>query len=102
MSTQIIDGKLSLADQENTLNGMEQALSAKTVNYTGQPGGTQNQATLEDVPLADPLEPLYLQAVDVGGSTAALVAQYQQKGQSLAFQGTAYVSGTAKTVMGFR
>ena len=41
-------------------------------------------------------------AFGFGGSTAALIAQYQQKGQALAFQGTAYVSGTAKTVMGFR
>jgi len=102
MATEMFDGKEPLKEQENDINGVEQSLSAKTVKYEGQKGGTQNQATLEDVPFSDPLKPLYLAAVDVGASTAATISQFQTKGQTLAFQGTAYVAGASKTVMGFR
>jgi hypothetical protein len=102
MATEMFDGNKPLKEQENDLNGVEQSLSAKTVKYEGQKGGTQNQATLEDVPFSDPLKPLYLVAVDVGASTASAISQYKTKGQALAFQCTAYVAGASKTVMGFR
>jgi hypothetical protein len=46
--------------------------------------------------------PLYLASVEVGASSSDVIQQQNSAGRGMVFTGTAYVSGAAKTVMGFR
>jgi hypothetical protein len=103
--TELVDGKMTLAQQENHLNGLEQIGFSKVTKYvkqtTGAVAGTPlNVATLDDAPAG--LHLLYLQSVDVGASTAAVIAAQKTAGRDKIFDGTAYVSGAEKTVLGFR
>ena len=103
--TKPVDGKMTLAQQENHLNGLEQIGFSKVTKYvkqtTGAVAGTPlNVATLDDAPAG--LHLLYLQSVDVGASTAAVIAAQKTAGRDKIFDGTAYVSGAEKTVLGFR
>lgn len=104
MTKYIVDGSRALADQENDLNGVEQLTLRTTTAYakhTGAPAGTaKNQASMDDATAA--FHPLYLAFLDVGASTAAVIAQQLSAGRNLVFTGTAYVAGAEKTVMGFR
>ena len=99
------DGKRALADQENDLNGLEQFGFSKVTKYekqtTGAGAGTpMNEATLDDAPAGYPS--LYLDSVDVGASTTAVIAKHKAAKRALIFSDTAYVSGAEKTVLGFR
>ncbi len=107
MSTysELVDGKKDLAQQENTLNTHERFGQSKVTTYgkqtTGAVAGTPlNAASLDDT--APPLHPLYLDSVDVGASTAAVIAAQKAAGRDKVFDGAAYVSGAEKTVLGFR
>lgn len=93
------DGTLPLADQENNLNGLEMANFSQVTNYE-QAAGTDNLATMGDAPPGYPR--LYLASVEVGASTSQTIQQQDAAGRSLVFTGTANVSSSAKTVMGFR
>ena len=106
-TSETVDGGTALDIQENTLSGLEQALSAKVIRYSKtsdsqQSGAKQNTAVLEDVPIGEALGLLHLQAFDVNANTSAVVAQQTQAGRTLAFQGVAFVSGAEKLVLGFR
>jgi hypothetical protein len=103
--TEPVDGKMALAEQENHLNGLEQIGFSKVAKYAKQDAGAVagtplNEATLDDAPAG--LHLLYLDSVEVGASTAAVIAKHKTAGRDLVFSGTAYVSGTDKTVLGFR
>jgi hypothetical protein len=103
--TEPIDGKLALAEQENQLNGLEQIGFSKVTKYvkltTGAVAGIPlNEASFDDAPAG--LHLLYLDSVDVGASTTAVIAKHKKAGRDLMFSGTAYVSGADKTVLGFR
>jgi hypothetical protein len=103
--TQLVDGRKTLADQENTLNARERIAFAQVTKYTKQTNGAVegtplNEATLDDAP--PDLPPLYLTSVPVGASTAAAILQHKQAGRTMVFSGTAYVSGADQTVLGFR
>jgi hypothetical protein len=95
-----VDGTQALADQENTLNGLEMANFSQVIRYEKQSTGTDNLATMADAPPGYPR--LYVASVDVGASTAQTIQQHKTAGRSLLFTGMANVSGSAKTVMGFR
>jgi hypothetical protein len=107
MSTysELVDGKKDLKAQEDTLNTHERFGQSKVTAYakqtTGAVAGTPlNAATLDDsVP---PLHPLYLDSAEVGASTAAVISNHKAAGRDKVFDGTAYVSGAEKTVLGFR
>jgi hypothetical protein len=103
--TELVDGKMTLAQQENHLNGLEQIGFSKVTKYvkqtTGAVAGTPlNVATLDDAPAG--LHLLYLDSVNVGADTAAVIAAQKTAGRDKIFDGTAYVSGADKTVLGFR
>jgi len=91
-----VDGKMTLADQENHLNGLEQIGFSQVTKYVKQTTGAiagkpLNEATFNDAPAG--LHQLYLMSVPVGASTAAVILQEKQAGRTLIFSGTAYVSG---------
>ena len=103
--TELVDGNKALADQEDDLNTHERFGQSTVTKYvkrtTGAVAGTPlNEATLDDA--APPLHPLYLQSVAVGASTAAVIAAQKTAGRDKILDGTAYVSGAEKTVLGFR
>jgi hypothetical protein len=103
--SELVDGKMALAGQENHLNGLEQIGFSKVTKYVKQTTGAVagkplNDATLNDAPAG--LHLLYLDSVDVGASTTAVIAKHKKAGRDLVFSGTAYVSGADKTVLGFR
>lgn len=95
-----VDGTQPLTDQENTLNGLEMANFSQVTKYEKQATGTDNLATMADAPPGYP--PLYLASVEVGANSSQTIQQQSTAGRGLVFTGTAYVSGAAKTVMGFR
>jgi hypothetical protein len=103
--SELVDGKKTLADQESHLNGLEQVGFSKVTKYakqtTGAVTGTPlNEAALDDAPAG--LQLLYLDSVNVGTSTVAVIAKHKTAGRDLVFSGTAYVSGADKMVLGFR
>ena len=100
-----VDGSQALADQENTLNGLESANYANVTQYLKKAAGGAPGATLNEATLANALpghHQLYLASVDVGADTSPVIQQNSAAGRALVFSGSAYVSGAEKTVMGFR
>ena len=96
---------MALRDQEDQLNHLERIGFSKVTKYleqtTGAVAGTPwNEATLDDAPAGYPS--LYLDSVDVGASTTAVIAKHAAAGRALIFSDTAYVSSAEKTVLGFR
>jgi len=102
--TERVDGKKPRKEQENDLNGLETFGFSKVTKYVKQTAGAAdtklNEATLDDAPAG--LSRLYLDSVDVGGDTTAVIARHHQANRTLVFSGTAYVEGADKTVLGFR
>lgn len=103
--TELVDGKKDLAGQEDTLNTHERFGQSTVTSYGKQTSGAVagtplNSASLDDT--APPLHPLFLESVDVGASTAAVIVAQKALGRDKIFDGTAYVSGVEKTVLGFR
>jgi hypothetical protein len=103
--TELVDGNLDLAKQENSLNTHERFGQSTVTSYGKQTAGAVagkpvNAASLDDT--VPPPHPLYLGSVDVGTSTAAVIAAQKAVGRNKVFDGTAYVAGAEKTVLGFR
>jgi hypothetical protein len=95
----LVDGTQDLGAQQNALQFMEQADFSKVVSYLEKPeaGPTANEAILQDVPIGSQPPPLTLVAVPAGSS-----APVPSAGQTVAFQGQAFISGTLQLVVGFR
>jgi len=96
---------MDLGKQEDALNTHERFGQSKVTTYGKQtagavPGTPLNAASLDDT--APPSHPLYLDSVDVGASTATVIAAQKAAGRDRVFDGTAYVSGAEKMVLGFR
>lgn len=102
--SEMVDGNKVLAEQENDLNTLEELGRSIVTKYikqtTGAVAGTPlNQATLDRGPR---VHPLYLDSVDVGASTATVIAKHKAANRGLIFSDTAYVSAADRTILGFR
>lgn len=93
MSTQLIDGNRTLGQQEADLNLAEQGLFSKVMAYTKAQTGTNNEVTLEVVPLGQN-QPSALHLI--------LATQGAPAGSDKVFQSSIFVEGAEKTVIGFR
>jgi hypothetical protein len=103
--TNEVDGTQALDAQERALQFMEAAEFSKVISYSQKPSTgapANNEASLQDVPIGSQPPPLILVALAVGSNPAATIAQQEQAGKSLAFQGQAFVSSALKLVLGFR
>jgi hypothetical protein len=99
---ELVDGGQTLALQENALNFMEQTLFAKVTAYAEVAGTTNNQASLDDVPIGQQPGPLHLLTAADATQAASVIAAQQTAGKTLAFQGKAFVGGNETIVLGFR
>jgi hypothetical protein len=94
----LVDGGQTLDQQENALNEMEQLSFAKVTAYAEVSGTTNNEATLEDVPIGQQPGPLHLEKED--DDTQA--DNVKVAGKTEIFRGKAFVEGKEKIVLGFR
>ena len=98
---ELVDGTLSLTQQEQALNFMEQISFAKVINYTKDPaessGAKNNEATLDDVPIGQQPDPIHLMIVDAAVNVADAIANH-----TVVFHEKVFVGGEEKTVLGFR
>lgn len=104
---QLVDGGQTLAQQEQTLNFMEQVTFAKVITYakssrTSVAGLTANEAALEDVPIGQQPPPLHLEAVNNDTQASAVISGQVKKGKTVVFHERAFVESVEKIVMGFR
>ena len=102
MDTELVDGKQTLALQENALNFIEQEESVIVTAYAEVAGTTNNQATLEDVPIGQQPGPLHLVTAADATQAARVISDQETAGKTLAFQGKAFVGGNETIVLGFR
>ena len=107
LNKQTVDGKQTLNQQEMALNFMEQVSFAKVISYSESPGAhganlSVNEAVLDDVPIGEQPPALHLEAVDLNGDAASVIANQLAQGHNVIFHDTAFVDGVEKTVMGFR
>jgi hypothetical protein len=103
--THEVDGTQALDGQQNALQFMEQTDFAKVVSYAQKPttaAPTNNEASLQNVPIGSQPPALILVALPIGSDPAATIAQQEKGGKSVAFQGQAFVSGALQLVVGFR
>ena len=103
--THEVDGTQALDGQQNALQYMEESDFAKVVSYAQKPSSgapTNNEASLQNVPIESQAPPISLVALPVGSDPAATIAQQEKGGKSVAFQGHAFVSGALQLVIGFR
>lgn len=105
-TTELIDGKLALAQQEDTLNLMEQQSLSKLVAYRksvdpAPGGGNANEADLEG-PVAEQPPLLHLIAVAGGQDPATALGQLSSAGNTVVFSAIVFVADQEATVIGFR
>src|SRR5271165_1147750 len=100
--THLVDGGQALDQQENALNEMEQLSFAKVTAYAEGAGTTNNQASLDDVPIGQQPGPLHLVAAADATQAAKVISDQKTAGKTLAFQGKAFVGGNETIVLGFR
>jgi hypothetical protein len=99
---QLVAGRQTLAQQGNALNFAEQNLFAKVTAYAEVAGTTNNQATLEDVPIGQQPGPLNLVAAADATQAAKVISDQKTAGKTFAFQGKAFVESKETIVLGFR
>jgi hypothetical protein len=104
LDKQFIDGTLTLSQQEDTLNFMEQVGFAKVINYQKSPdehGDMKvNQVTLDDA--AQKPKPLHLEAVNSGADATPVITAQLKAGRQVVFHEIAFVEGDEQMVLGFR
>jgi hypothetical protein len=105
--TEPVDGKQTLALQENALNLIEQEELVIVTAYAEVAGTTNNQATTEDVPSGPKPGPLHLLTAADATQAASVIAAQQTAGKTLAFpQDKAFVKAFVESretiVLGFR
>jgi hypothetical protein len=98
----LVDGGQTLVAQERALNEMDLTLFAKVTGYAEISGTTNNEATLEDVPIGQQPGPLHLVAADDDTQAAKVIAEQKKAGKTLAFQGKVFVVNIGAIVLGFR
>jgi hypothetical protein len=100
--TELVDGKQTLALQENALNFIEQQESVIVTAYAEVAGTTNNQASVEDVPSGPKPGPLHLESADDDTQAAKVISDQKKAGKTKAFQGKAFVESKETIVLGFR
>jgi hypothetical protein len=104
MAEHFVDGALEIAEQEDTLNFIEQAAFGKVVAYVAstESSSPANVATIEDSAIGDEPGGLHLVAVASTDDPAPAIATEAAAGRVLAFRGNAFVTGQLAMVLAFR
>ncbi len=97
MSTATVDGALTLAEQNNTLEFHQQQHRSKLSSYEKDNVQVQNVAAFQQLPLGTKIPKLTLVEVPAGQSPAAV----QPANTTLTFDSIVFVSNTATRVAGF-
>jgi hypothetical protein len=101
-----VDGKKTIADQQDTLNFMEQFAAAKVITYGESPQSTAdlkvNEAVLMPVPLGQQPPAIELIAVPAGGDVAAIIAAQIAAGKTVVFHEKCWVENKETVVVGVR
>ena len=105
-TSHFVDGKNTLAQQQDTLNFMEQFTASKVITYgkNTQPsaGLKVNEAILLPVPFGQQPPPLELVAVAAGDDVAKVIAAQVSQGKSDVFHETCWVENQETMVLGVR
>lgn len=104
---QLVDGSLSLDQQQQSLQFFEQVSFAKLIDYTksgsnSNGGPPANQATFQDVPFGQQPPPIQLQAAKDDNDAASIMAAQVKAGKTIVFHATVFVGGKETIVIGFR
>lgn len=105
-ATELIDGKLKLAQQEDTLNFMEQQSLSQLIAYSKSaepaPGGGNANAAQLDGPVAVQPPLLKLSKVPDGQDPATVIGPLLSAGSTVVFSAIVFVEGKETNVIGFR
>lgn len=101
-----VDGKKAIADQQDTLNFMEQFAAAKVITYGESAQSTAtlkvNEAVLMPVPFGQQPPQLVLIAVAAGDDVAKIISAQIALGKTVVFHETCWVENKETVVVGVR
>lgn len=105
-TSQSVDGKKTLPDQQDALNFMEQFAASKVIAYGESAQSTAtlkvNEAVLLPVPFGQQPPPLALIAVAAGDDAAKIIAAQIALGKTVVFHETCWVENKETVVVGVR
>lgn len=103
---QLVNGNLKLAEQQQSLQFVEQMTFAQVIAYSktsrNNAAGTANEAVLDDVPIGQQPPPIQLQAAKDEAEAAKITSDQIAAHRTIVFHSVVSVTGKDTIVIGFR